>query len=92
MSPRDSAHYWLTLLTAGSSGSDPWTLGAQAPFDRFRVLAQVKHGDDDRSRGFHCVENAVRMVRHEQLSVYSSVGTTDSGVAAQQADATIQLA
>ena len=52
-------------------------------------MAQVKHGDVDHSRGFHGVENAVQMVRHQQLSVYSSMRTTDSGVAAKQADATI---
>jgi hypothetical protein len=67
-------------------------LGPQALFDRFRVLAQVKHGHDDHTRGLHGVENTVRVVGHQQLSVYSSVRTTDSRVAAQQASAPIQFA
>ena len=71
----------------------PRTLvGAQALFDRSRVLAQVKHGHDDHTRGLHGVENTVWVVGHQQFSVYSSVRTTDLRVVAQQVGAPIEFA
>jgi hypothetical protein len=40
-------------------------LGVEALLDGFRVLAQVKHGHDDYTRGFHGVENTIWVVGHQ---------------------------
>ena len=47
-------------------GLDPaMLLGVEALLDGFRVLAQVKHGHDDYTRGFHGVENTIWVVGHQ---------------------------
>ena len=67
--PRLESASAATLSHAVSISQAHWfaraSVRAQALFNPLRVLTQVEYGHNDHTRGFHGIENTVRVVGHQ---------------------------